>query len=102
MASKNAKSLINWKNGAGANMIGFINTGFATPDQIMEAGKELIHLAEQARKADRYVRVWCDNGEKNNGKPYCQLLIDKWSKMDRYKWLKELAAKLKSKRESKA
>jgi hypothetical protein len=99
MASKNVKSLINWKNGAGADMVGFINTGFATPDQIMEAGKELIHLAEQARLADRYVRVWCDNGEKNNGKPYCQLMIDKKDKMSRFAWLKEFAQR---KRDSKA
>jgi hypothetical protein len=97
MASKNVKSLINWKNGAGANMVGFINTGFATPDQIMEAGKELILLAEQARLADKYVRVWCDRGEK--GKPYCQLLIDKWNKVDRFKWLKDFAQR---KRDSKA
>lgn len=99
MASKNAKSLINWKDGAGVNMTGFINTGFATPDQIMEAGKELIHMADQARKAGRYVRVWCDNGEKS-GKPYCQLMIDKWNKVDRFKWLKELAAKARAKRNS--
>jgi hypothetical protein len=102
MASSKAKSLINWKNGAGENMVGFINTGFATPDQIMQAGKELIHLAEQAKLADRYVRIWCDRGEKNNGKPYCQMLIDKWNKVDRFKWLKEKAAQLRAKRESKA
>lgn len=101
MASAKVKSLINWKNGAGVNMTGFVNTGFATPDQIIAAAEEMLHLADQAKKADRLVRVWCDSGEKS-GKPYMQIMIDKWTKKDRVDWLTNFAAKRKAERNSKA
>lgn len=69
----------------------FINTNFVTPDELDAKADELKALAAKARAADngdgRFVRIWCDNGSKS-GFPYTQLYVDKWTKQNRWTWIK--------------
>lgn len=65
----------------------FINTNFLTPKEMMDKARELFAIAKLAEKQDKFVRVWCDKGEKT-GFPYAQAYVDKMSKADRWTWLK--------------
>ena len=65
----------------------FVNTNFLTPDELDAKANELKALAADARKQDKFVRVWCDRGDKT-GFPYGQVYVDKWSKQDRWTWIK--------------
>jgi len=69
------------------NQTVFINTNFLTPDELDAKAEELKIIADAARAADKFVRVWCDKGTKT-GFPYGQVYVDKWSKQDRWTWIK--------------
>jgi len=65
----------------------FINTNFLTPDELDAKAEELKIIADAARAADKFVRVWCDRGDKT-GFPYGQVYVDRWNKQDRWTWIK--------------
>jgi hypothetical protein len=65
----------------------FINTNFLTPDELDAKAEELKIIADAARAEDKFVRVWCDRGDKT-GFPYGQVYVDKWNKQDRWTWIK--------------
>jgi hypothetical protein len=69
------------------NQTVFINTNFLTPDELDAKAEELKIIADAARADDKFVRVWCDRGDKT-GFPYGQVYVDKWSKQDRWTWIK--------------
>jgi hypothetical protein len=65
----------------------FINTNFLTPDEMDAKAEELKIIADAARADDKFIRVWCDRGDKT-GFPYGQVYVDKWNKQDRWTWIK--------------
>lgn len=79
----------------------FLNTNFLKPQEMMDLARELFQVAKDAAAQDKFVRVWCDNG-KNTGFPYGQVYIDKWTKDNRWKWLKGREVERKAAAERKA
>ena len=80
----------------------FGNTGFKTPAEVKDFARAIFAMATEAEKADKFIRLWCDNGEKNNGRPYFQMYVDSWKKQDRWSWLKGKAQEAKARKERKA